>query len=83
MLKIHCFVIGRQGVEVAQTTPFLITQPLTSFGKAAPASPGTGSRMEVECLHALGVGFALWSQDDLQLSLASTELVAWVHDTLS
>ena len=39
MLKIYCFVIGRQGVDVVQTTPFLITQPLTSFGKAAPASP--------------------------------------------
>lgn len=31
--------------------------------------------------NALGVAFALWPQADLQLSLASTELVAWVHDT--
>ena len=83
MLKIYCFVIGRQGAEVVHTTSFLITQPLTSFKKAAPASLGTGSRIEVECLHALGVASALWPQANLQLSLASTELVAWVHDTLS
>ena len=79
ILKLYCFLIGRQDVEIVQTTPFSIPQPLTSFGKAAPASPGNGT--EVEYLHALGGAIALWPQADLQLSLASTELVAWVHDT--
>ena len=79
IVKLYRFLIGRQDLEIVQTTPSSVSQPLTSFGKAALASPG--NRTEVKCLHALGGACALWPQVGLQLSLASTELVAWVHDT--
>lgn len=69
--------------EFVQTTPSSISQPLTRLGKKQRVLV-LATESEVKCLHALGLGggaFALRPQADLQLSLASTELVAWVHDT--
>ena len=70
-----------KGVELVQTTPLLY---LPAFEQALETQRllllATGT--EVDCLHALGGAFCIVAAGrGMQLRLASTELVAWVHDT--